>query len=422
MKLDDGSSNDPENTPGVDTIMNSPIVRERGNRRLLVEGLRADFQRLYDREPVIFRAPGRVNLIGDHTDYNDGLVMPVAIEFATYVAAAAREDRRVRVRSDNFNDSAEFCLDEVEVPQSSQWSNYVRGVAGVLLSENTSLRGVDLLIDSDVPIGAGLSSSAALEVASALALLGAANASMEMIKVVQLCQRAEHEYVGTRCGIMDQFVSCFGKANRALMLDCRSLAYELVRVPDEVRIVICNTRVERGLASGSYNDRRRDCETGVRVMQAHGLPSIRALRDVSMAELEGCQDWLPETVYRRCRHVITENARVAAAADALKTSDLRSFGALMYQSHASLRNDYEVSCKELDVMVEVARAVPGVYGARMTGGGFGGCTVNFVRTEAVKLFLATMEREYTRITARTPELYVCTPGDGAGRLLEESAT
>jgi galactokinase len=401
--------------------MSSAIVREQGNRRAIIEGLRAEFRRLYGGEPEVFRAPGRVNLIGDHTDYNDGLVMPMALEFGTYVAVSAHDDQRVRIRSRNFDESVEFRLSEIRAPQSGHWSNYVRGVAGVLLAEGIPLRGADLLIDSNVPIGAGLSSSAAIEVASALAFLASAGASMEMIKVALVSQRAEHEYVDTMCGIMDQFISCFGQANRALMLDCRSLEYEALLVPEEVRVVVCNTKVKHDHASGSYNDRRRDCEAGVRTMRAHGLPDIRALRDVSMRDLDGCREWLPETVYRRCRHVITENARVAAASAALKTQDLKSFGELMYESHASLRDDYEVSCKELDVMVKIARGLPGVYGARMTGGGFGGCTVNFVPAPAVQDFVAMVEREYARITGVTPEVYVCVPGDGAGPVMDEPA-
>jgi galactokinase len=399
--------------------MNSPVVRESGHRSAVLQRLGKNFRQLYGTEPRIFRAPGRVNLIGEHTDYNDGLVMPVALEFCTNVATAVRDDRRVTVHSQNFDETVEFALAEIGASPSGHWSDYVRGVAGVLLSEGVPLRGANLLIHSDVPIGSGLSSSAALEVASALALLDGAGVSMEMVKLAHVCQRAEHEYAGTMCGIMDQFVSCFGRAKHALMLDCRSLEYEHVPISEQVRIVVCNTRVKHELASGSYNLRRQDCEAGVRALRAHGMSNIHALRDATTADLEHCREWLPDVVYRRCRHVISENARVEAASMALKAQDLAAFGALMYESHSSLRDDYEVSCRELDLMVGIARSVPGVYGSRMTGGGFGGCTVNFVHADAVENLVAAMEREYTRMTELTPELYVCVPGDGAGPVTQE---
>jgi galactokinase len=376
--------------------------------------LKREFLRLYGTAPQIFRAPGRVNLIGEHTDYNDGFVMPVAIQFCAYVALAPRADGKIRVYSQNFNESAEFALIDHGNGPRGHWSDYVRGVAKVLRTQGVGAGGADLLIHSDVPIGAGLSSSAAIEVAAAFALLNSASQKLAPIEIAKACQRAEHEYVGSMCGIMDQFVACFGQAGHTLMLDCRSLTYELLPAGQNTQIVVCDTGVRHKHASSGYNERRADCDAAVRAMIAHGMPAVRALRDVSSAMLKECRSYLPERVYRRCRHVITENQRVTRAADALTMHDMETFGQLMYESHASLQNDYEVSCRELDLMVDLARTIPGVYGSRMTGGGFGGCTVNLVRIDAVEQFITTMQKEYQRQVGILPEVYVCVAAQGAG--------
>ena len=375
------------------------------------------FRELYGEPIGVFRAPGRVNLIGEHTDYNDGFVMPAALEFYTYVAAGPRTDRELSVYSIDFDETKCFHLDDLAGGPTGHWSDYVRGVAGVVNARGDAIRGANLVIKGEVPIGAGLSSSAALEVATALALLANSGLTWSRVDVAKACQRAEHEYAGTKCGIMDQFISCCARANHALLLDCRSLEYELLRIEDRVRIVICNTMVKHELAGGEYNRRRADCEAGVRFLQRY-LPDIRALRDVSPSQLAEYGVGLPPETYRRCQHVISENARVLEAAQALKDGDLLRFGVLMYASHASLRDDYEVSCKELDLMVELARKCGGVYGARMTGGGFGGCTVNLVDANAVEEFKAAIAGDYNDVTGLHPEIYVCTAADGAAEVTD----
>lgn len=277
------------------------------------------------------------------------------------------------------------------------------------------LQGANMLIHGNVPIGSGLSSSAAIEVASGLALLENSGLDIERLELVQLCRRAENDFVGARVGIMDQFVSGCGQAGRVLMLDCRSLEYRLLPLPRDVSLVICNTMVKHELASGEYNTRRAECEEGVRLL-ARSLPGIRALRDVSLAELETQAGTLPGIIYKRCRHVISEDARVAKAAASLEQGDLEAFGALMAESHRSLRDDYEVSCAELDLMVELAAHQEGVYGARMTGGGFGGCTINLVRTEAVYDFQSRVGDAYKKSTGLAPQIFVSPAAEGAGEV------
>jgi galactokinase len=366
--------------------------------------LKRAFFDIYGTEARIFRAPGRVNLIGEHTDYNDGFVMPVAIDLYARVAAAPREDRRLHIRSETFSESCEFDLDETAPRPRSHWSDYARGVAFALEQSGYRLRGADLLIRSEVPVGAGLSSSAAIEVAVALALLDVANQQIDRVKLALLCQRAENEFVGARVGIMDQFVACRGRAGFALMLDCRSLDYRLIRLHDTARLVISNTMVKHELASNEYNTRREECEAGARHL-ARSLPHIFALRDVTIDELERFGRDMPEVIYKRCRHVISENARVIQAAEALNHRDLAGLGQLMRASHASLRDDYEVSCGELDIMVEIATGVEGVYGARMTGGGFGGCAISIVEAARVEEFKLRVASGYEQATGHRPEIY-----------------
>jgi galactokinase len=359
----------------------------------------------------VFRAPGRVNLIGEHTDHNDGFVMPMAIGFSTWVTSAPRIDRTVSVFSENFSERIEFELDDESPRAQGHWSDYVKGVAIELERAGHRLRGAELRIRGEVPIGSGLSSSAALEVASGYALLTNSGLAVDRRELAEICQRAENEFVGMRCGIMDQFISCHGQAGKALLLDCRSLEYKTLPLPENARLILCNTMVKHSLATSEYNARRRECEAAVNHF-AQIRPGVRALRDITEVDLELYGSDLSDAIYRRSRHVITENDRVGAAAAALEKDDLVAFGQLMNSSHNSLRDDYEVSCKELDLMVDLARQVPGVYGARMTGGGFGGCTVNLVEAEYVDEFKEAVALGYEKATGLAPDIYICSASEG----------
>ena len=378
-------------------------------------GLSEKFKRLYGVQPLLVQAPGRVNLIGEHTDYNDGLVLPAAIQFQTRVAIAPRPDRQLIVFSQNYSEQVKFELEELPAAARQHWSDYIIGVARQLVERGIRLQGANLLIHGDVPQGAGLSSSASLEVAVCRAFLELFAASMEGIDIAVLCQRAENEFVGARCGIMDQFVSVHGRKDHALLLDCRSLTYRHQPIPEQVRLVICNTMVRHSVAGGEYNQRRQECETAARFFAERG-PDVKALRDVSLEDLHKYESGLSDNVRKRCRHVITENLRVAQAADALERRDVPLFGQLMNNSHIILRDDFEVSCSELDVMVKLASGIDGVYGARMTGGGFGGCTINLVESGTVETFQTKISEGYERATGHRPEIYVCTATDGVRRV------
>jgi galactokinase len=389
--------------------------------------LAADFQRRFGRTPRLYRAPGRVNLIGEHTDYNDGFVMPIALDRSTWVAAARRDDRTVVVHSREYGETATIPFDDRATAspgdgrhQASdpEWTDYVRGVASVL-----GTFAADILIASDVPIGAGLGSSAALEVAAGYALLDLANepsedgdsrANVDLTALALACQRAEHGYAGTRCGVMDQMIACHGRTGHAVMMDTRTLQCRWLLLPARFRIVVCNTMVTHQLAAGEYNDRRADCEAGVRVLGKY-FPGIRALRDASLEQLEAVANAVPDRIFRRCRHVIAENTRVEQAARALVGDDLVSFGSLMRESHASLRDDYEVSCAELDTMVAIAAEMDGVHGARMTGGGFGGCAVVLVDAPAAEAVAREIGRRYEIETKTRPDIWICTAGPGVER-------
>ena len=377
--------------------------------------LQSGFRQRYGAEARVFRAPGRVNLIGEHTDYNDGFVMPAAIEPNVWVAIAPRDDRQLVVHSENFSESAEIGLNDRDPRAKNRWIDYVQGVALMLERTCHSLRGANLLIRGEVSIGSGLSSSAAIEVATGFALLENSGWPVDRVELAKLCRRAENQFVGARVGIMDPFISCNGQAGHALMLDCRSLDYRFLPIPADVRLVICNTMVKHDLASGEYNTRRAECEEGVRRL-SRALPHVRALRDVRVEDLDRYRSDLPKTIYQRCRHVVTENARVCDAAAALEKADLATFGRLMAESHISLKNDYEVSCLELDLMVELAGKIGGVYGSRMTGGGFGGSTVNLVEKRVVADFLERVANAYEKATGLSPQIIVSAAAEGAGEV------
>jgi galactokinase len=377
-------------------------------RSTILERFRARF----GADPHVYRAPGRVNLIGEHTDYNDGFAMPAAIEFYCWVAVGTREDRKLSIYSEEFSAAADADLDSASHQPSKTWSDYPVGVALQLEQAGFRLRGANLLIESEVPMGAGLSSSAAIEVATALALADRSGWSPDRVQLAQLCQKAENEFVGARVGIMDQFVSLHGQEDHALMLDCRALTFESLLIPDSVKLVISNTMVKHELASSEYNRRRADCEEAVRRL-AEVLPGIRALRDVSLEQLERHRDVLSKVIYKRALHIVTENTRVLDSAQALRSGDIARFGMRMAESHRSLRDLYEVSCRELDLMVDLAYQQRGVFGARMTGGGFGGATINLVDARYAGEFKEKMAKAYQKETGLVPQIYICKPAEGA---------
>lgn len=370
------------------------------------------FQRRFGAEPLVFRAPGRVNLIGEHTDYNDGFVLPAALDLSTYAAVTPRSDRLIRVHSVNLNSDFSFHLDESH-NRVGGWSDYICGVAVELEKSGYSLCGADIMVFSTLPMGSGLSASAALEVAVGYALLSVSGEEIDLLDLAKICQRAENNFVGMRCGIMDQFISCHGVEGAALLLDCRSLEHRTVSIDPSVRIVICNTMVHHQLASSEFNQRRRECEEAVALLSS-AIEGVTALRDVGVEQLQEHAARLPATLLKRARHVVTENARALAAVAALEARDFAEFGRLMNASHESLRNDYNVSCAELDLMAEFARAVPGVFGARMTGGGFGGCVVALVEAPAAAHFADTVGPAYEKATNLSPMIFTCFPGPGAG--------
>ena len=373
------------------------------------------FRKLYGQESLVVQAPGRVNLIGEHTDYNEGFVFPAAIEFQTQVAIGKRNDQRLVITSENYGERVEYDLANLPRTRKGHWSDYVAGVAGELERKLGGMPGANLLLHGNVPQGAGLSSSASLEVGVCKALLEVSGKTIDGVAIALLCQRAENEFVGARCGIMDQFVSVHGAKNHALRLDCRTLEYQLLPIPENVRLVICNTMVRHSLAGGEYNQRRAECEAAARFF-AERIRGVKSLRDVKLEDFEKFGKELPQAMQKRCRHVLTENQRVLQAAEALRGGDLGLFGKLMAASHASLRNDFEVSCEDLDMMVQLAGEQPGVYGARMTGGGFGGCTINLVQENHVASFRENVAARYEKATGRKPEIYVSSVAGGAGRI------
>ena len=378
-----------------------------------VNHLRSVFEERYGSVPRVFSAPGRVNLIGEHTDYNDGFVLPMAIDRRTYIAIGKRDDRRVRAMSLVLKEAGEFDLDDRSLTSERKWLRYVAGVAWTLNEQGLKLTSADLLIDSDVPIGGGLSSSAALEVATGKALATIAAVKIDDVALALAAQQAETVFVGARVGIMDQLTSVHGSREHALLIDCRSLEAKPISLENfKATLVVCNTNVRHNLASSAYNERRAECERGVEHLRRK-LPHIRSLRDVTREDFQKYEGELPEPVRRRCRHVVTENDRTLKAAEALREGDREMLGSLMKASHESLRDDYEVSSHELDAMVEIAWRHEAVIGARMTGGGFGGCTINVVRPNAVEDFIGFVRNEYRAATNIEPDICVVNADEGA---------
>jgi galactokinase len=375
-----------------------------------------DFRKLFgSAEGVrVFRAPGRVNLIGEHTDYNLGFVLPVALHLATYVAAAPSADGRLRIYSEDRKEMREWPASEISaIERAGHWTDYPIGVAQQLIAAGFAIEPANLLIRSRVPEGSGLSSSAALEVSSALAFL--AGRSLPPLDLARLCQRAEVQFVGMPCGIMDQYISIFGREHTAVEIDCRSLEHRAVPLPAGITFLAVNTMVKHALAGSAYKERVAECAAAVERIKPL-FPLVESLRDVSPGQFASSEHLLPGTIARRARHVVTETARVGQFVEASGRGDLDRMGALMVESHRSLQHDYEVSCAELDFLVDQALGTEGVYGARMTGGGFGGCTVTMLQPDAVPRFRQEIAEAYESQFGVTPAIYPCEPSAGAGEV------
>lgn len=362
----------------------------------------------------LFAAPGRVNLIGEHTDYSGGFVMPAAIDFSTLVAISPRTNGRFLAHSVNFNQHVDQPIADLLAERSKTWTDYPAGVLWALRERGIAVEnGFSLTVVGDVPLGAGLSSSASVEVATAFAVLGTLNITLPLTEIALLCQRAENAFVGANVGIMDQFVICCGRQDNAVMIDTRFLTYTLAPIPPTVRIVICNSMVKHTLADGGgYNTRRAEMEAGLHILQQH-RPEIVALRDATLADLEKWGSEMSPQSLRRCRHVITEDDRVLAAVEAFKAHDLARFGQLMHAAQLSFRDDFEASCPEIDLLVDLAEKQPGCFGARLTGGGFGGCTVNLVAADRAAAFVEAMRTGYFNATGITADIYTSRASDGA---------
>jgi galactokinase len=367
--------------------------------------------------PTIIRSPGRVNLIGEHTDYNDGFVFPMAIEPHVLLAVRPREDGKIIARSTLFPDAPiEFSVNQpITKVEPMEWGNYVRGAIEMLKRKGIPLVGMDCLITNTLPPGGGLSSSAAMEVGTSRANLALAGETVDSLTLALLCQQAEHEFAGVPCGVMDQTIVAAGKVGHAMLLDCRTHTPSYAPLGDDVTVVVVNSMAKHSLADGEYAKRRRECETGVAYFQKKD-PNVKALRDVTPRPVKDAENDLGDLTFRRCRHVVTENERCLQFADKLKNKDYAGAGELMYASHASLRDDYEVSVKELDFLVDTAKTLDGVYGSRMTGGGFGGCTVSLVKPAAVEKFMADIAKIFKAKFGKDPVRFATKATDGAGVL------
>lgn len=368
------------------------------------------FVTTYGEEPLLVRSPGRVNLIGEHTDYNMGFVLPAAIDRTITFAMAARNDNVVELTALNLNEQFNCTLDEIQKTPRG-WPNYILGVVEQFQKADCAFRGFNCVFGGDIPIGAGLSSSAAVETGFAFALNEIFQFGVDPLMLAQFAQKAENEFVGVQCGIMDQFINVFGAEHTALRIDCRSLEYVPVPFPEGADIVLFDTRVSHSHAASGYNKRRAECEKGVRKI-AKRFPQVASLRDVTPEILKGSKKSLDATTYKRCAFIVHENERVLAACEELKKNDLSAFGQLLYASHEGLSKKYEVSCPELDALVKFVKSEPGVFGARMMGGGFGGCTINLIRPEAVLTVCKNVEQMYKKKFKTSPAVYVTSIGGG----------
>lgn len=372
------------------------------------------FRELFQEEPRLFRSPGRINIIGEHTDYNDGFVLPAAIDQAAYVAVGKRSDDMIHLASLAFNETYSCRLSELR--PSKSWTDYVLGVVDQLLKNGCYIGGFNLVLDGDIKIGAGLSSSAAVECSVLFALNELFALSLPKMQIAKLAQAAEHEFAGVKCGIMDQFASVFGKAGHAVQLDCRSLEYQYVPIQmDGIKMVMFNSNVSHSLASSEYNTRRQQCEQGVAWVRQY-VPNIRSLRDVSQTQLEQYVLHRDALIYKRCRYVLDENARLLSACDDLKKGDIAALGEKMFLTHEGLSKAYEVSCTELDWLVEFVRHESDVLGARMMGGGFGGCSINLVKENAKDVLVEKVSKAYKHATGLTLDAFTVTTAEGSGSL------
>jgi galactokinase len=373
----------------------------------------ASFRQEFGEPAVVVRSPGRVNLIGEHTDYNHGFVLPAAVDRGIAMAVRARSDRRYVLHALDLDRRLEGDLMQL-APHPERWPNYLLGVLDQLQKAGHLPGGFELAYGGDLPIGAGMSSSAALECGLAFALNELFGLGLDRLTMAKLSQAAEHSFVGVKCGIMDQMASLMSQKDHVMMLDCHDLSFRFVPFRSQVKIFLCDTQVERALADSGYNQRRNQCEAGVALLQKYA-PHVHSLRDVSLQLLDAHRAELDPIVYRRCRYVIEENLRVIAACAALEGEDLPAFGRLMNQSHQGLSKAYEVSCPELDVLAEAAAALPGVLGARMMGAGFGGCTINLVQAGQEEAFVQGMAPAFAKI-GKTPKIHSCAPHGGTERL------
>lgn len=370
------------------------------------------FEEKFGAKPTVFRSPGRVNLLGEHTDYNEGFVLPAAIDKYIYIAISRRNDDLIQLYAVDFDETYSADIKNVQ-PAPLQWPNYILGVVDQLQKTGFTLKGFNAVVDGDIPIGAGLSSSAAVECATVFALNEIFSLGLSRLQMVPLAQKAEHVFAGVNCGIMDQFASMFGKKDHAIKLDCRSLEYEYVPLKlDGYKIVLFNTNIKHNLASSQYNTRRKQCEAGVELIAAHH-PEVRSLRDADEAMLEKYVEPVDPLVYQRCKYVVQENIRLLSACESLRKADVKGLGARMYETHHGLSYFYEVSCKELDFLVEFVKNIPEVAGARMMGGGFGGCTINLVREEAVESLIEQISSAYLLEMHIPLSAYIASIGDGS---------
>ena len=390
----------------------------------MIKKLVDDFKKTFndDGKVDVFFSPGRVNLIGEHTDYNGGFVFPCALDFGTYGVAKKRSDNKFIVYSQNFEKLGiiEFTLDDLKYEKKDNWANYVKGVIKAFIDAGYEIKtGFDLLILGTIPNGAGLSSSASLELLISVILKDFSNLSIDMIDMVKLSQKAENQFIGVNCGIMDQFAIGMGKENNAILLDCNTLKYEYAPISlNGASVVIANTNKKRGLADSKYNERRASCEAAVKELNKHGI-NIKYLGELAVKEFEKVKHFIQDKEQlKRATHAVTENERTKEAVEKLNAGDIKGFGELMNKSHISLRDDYEVTGKELDSLVEAAWNAPGVIGSRMTGAGFGGCTVSIVKDEDIDKFIEVVGKEYFDKTGLKADFYVAKIGDGSRKLGE----